>query len=138
MEGSKKLIERLRIDDQLLKNGGFIKKRYNFSQVSNVILDDESIAIDTKGLYSIIQRWITYYENSQLDKEFLRKKASVGINKFDRMWDELKKFGYLKQYRISCGESRFVYVYELLDEPDLTNISTVTLSISEFNLQQNS
>ena len=30
-------------------------------QISNYILDDENIPIDTEGLYCIIQRWITYY-----------------------------------------------------------------------------
>lgn len=118
--------------NNILENGGFIRKRYNFSQVSNYILDDENIPIETRGLYVIIQRWITYYENGHISKEFIRKKCSVGIDKFDRMWKELKVLGYLKQYRIASGKNRFIYVYDLLDEPDTTNTETITLSLQMF------
>lgn len=118
--------------DNILENGGFIRKRYNFSQVSNYILDDESIPIETRGLYVIIQRWITYYENGHISKEFIRKKCSVGIDKFDRMWRELKALGYLKQYMIASGKNKFIYVYELLDQPDTTNTETITLSLQMF------
>lgn len=52
--------EEMILDNNKLSSGGFLKKRYNFSQVSNCVLDDENIAIDTKCLYVIIQRWITY------------------------------------------------------------------------------
>lgn len=124
--------EEMILDNNKLSSGGFLKKRYNFSQVSNCVLDDENIAIDTKCLYVIIQRWITYYENGHISKEFIRKKFNVGINKFDRMWDELKKLGYLKQYRIASGKNRFIYVYDLLDEPDTTNTETINVSIGMF------
>lgn len=118
--------------NNILENGGFIRKRYNFSQVSNYILDDENIPIETRGLYVIIQRWITYYENGHISKEFIRKKSSVGIDKFDRMWKELKVLGYLKQYRIASGKNKFIYVYDLLDQPDTTNTETITLSLQMF------
>lgn len=129
---TEKFIKRLKEND-LFKHGGFFKKKYNFSQVSNVILDDEDIPIETKGLYAIIQRWVTYYDDSRLEKEFIRKKSDVGVNKFDRMWQELKIKGYLKQYRVCCGNNRFIYVYDLLDTPDTSDTNTVNISITEFN-----
>ena len=128
----RRITEEMVLDSNRLSSGGFLKKRYNFSQVSNCILDDENIPIETRGLYVIIQRWITYYENGHISKEFIRKKCNVGINKFDRMWDELKKLGYLKQYRIASGKNRFIYVYDLLDEPDLTNTETMNVSVGVF------
>lgn len=128
---TKSLIKRLKADQNLLKTGGIVKKRFNFSPVSNTVIDDSTIPIETRGLYVIIQRWITYYDNSHLDKEFLRKKANVGIDKFERMWKELKTFGYLKQYRITSGKGSFIYIYELLDEPDLTNVATVNVSMKD-------
>lgn len=128
----KRITEEIVLDDNKLSSGGFLKKKYNFSQVSNCILDDESIPIETKGLYVIIQRWIIYYDNGHISKEFIRKKCNVGINKFDRIWDELKKLGYLKQYRIASGKNRFLYVYDLLDEPDTTNTETINISLSAF------
>jgi len=129
------LIERLKQDADVLNTGGFLKKRYNFSQVSNMALDDESMSIDARGLYSVIQRWITYYENNRLDKTFLRKKCATGEVKFDRMWKELKKFGYLKQYKISAGKNKFIYVYDLLDKPNMENTETISMSLKEFNKQ---
>lgn len=128
----RRITEEIAVDSDRLYTGGFLKKRYNFSQISNCILDDENVPIDTKGLYSIIQRWITYYENGHISKEFIRKKCNVGINKFDRMWDELKKLGYLKQYRIASGKNRFIYVYDLLDDPDLSNTETINISLNVF------
>lgn len=89
----------------------------NRIQISNCILDDKNIPIDTRGLYCIIQRWITYYENGHISKEFIREKCNVGINKFDRMWDELKKLGVLKQYRIPT-KNGFVYKYNLNNHVD--------------------
>lgn len=127
----KSIIERIKVED-LLSQGGFLRKRNNFSQVSNTAIDDESLTIEAKGLYTIIQRWITYYESPRLDKEFLRKRCKVGMDKFDRIWKELKVKGYLKQYRVCSGKTRFVYIYELLDTPDLRNTETITISLSEY------
>lgn len=98
--------------NNILENGGFIRKRYNFSQVSNYILDDENIPIETRGLYVIIQRWIDKDGNLPT-KEFLRNKCNVGEAKFDRMWCELKRLGCLKQIRLSLGKNRFKYKYIL-------------------------
>lgn len=128
----KRITEEIALDNDKLYTGGFLKKRYNFSQISNCILDDKNIPIDTRALYCIIQRWITYYENGHISKEFIREKCNVGINKFDRMWDELKKLGYLKQYRVASGKNRFIYVYDLLDTPDLTNTETINISLNAF------
>lgn len=128
-----RLSKEIELNPNKMSKGGFLKKKYNFSQVYNYILDDETIPLDTKGLYVIIQRWVTYYENGHISKDFIMKKCSVGINKFDRMWNELKTLGYLKQYRISSGKNRFIYVYDLLDKPDITNTETINVSLREFN-----
>ena len=127
------LIKRIELSGILKVGGGMLPPRHNFSQISNNVLDDENLPIEVKGLYAIVRRWITYYEEQRLDKEFLRKKCKVGIDKFDRMWKELKTHGYLKQYRVSCGKNRFVYVYDLLDEPDLKNTGTINISLRDFN-----
>ncbi len=126
------LLKRLQEEELVSSQGGFLSKRYNFSQVSNNAVDDENLSIEAKGLYVIIQRWVTYYSSQRLDKEFLRKKCGVGIDKFNRIWSELKSNGYIKQYRVCSGKNKFIYVYDLLDIPDTKVEATTTISIKDY------
>lgn len=52
-----------------VSGGKFRKKRVNFSMVSNEILRDNSISLKAKGLYSLIQSYVTL-ENFTLYKGF--------------------------------------------------------------------
>lgn len=96
--------------------GRFRKKKNNFSMVSNAIIRDENISLKAKGLYALIQSYITI-DDFTLYKDFLVTKCKEGVSSFDSAWKELKKFGYLKQYKINSREG-FYYEYELLDSPD--------------------
>lgn len=107
----------------------FRSKVVPFTQVSNVALDDEKLSLKAQGLYAKIQRYITI-PNFVLNVEYLMSKCSDKETSFENGWKELKRNGYLKQYRISYtqetienGEvkrrNKFRYEYELLDTPDL-------------------
>jgi hypothetical protein len=98
------------------KGGRFRKKQINFSQVSNDILRNENISLKAKGLYAIIQSYITL-EDFTLYKKFLMNKCKEGEKAFDAAWKELKDNGYLVQYKMREGANSFYYEYELLDEP---------------------
>lgn len=99
-------------------NGGrFRKKRVNFSMVSNRILRDETISLKAKGLYALIQSYITL-DDFILYKNFLQKKCCEGKKSFETAWKELKDTGYLLQYRMKDEKNHFYYEYELLDEPE--------------------
>lgn len=98
------------------KSGRFRKKKVNFSMVSNSIIRDADISLKAKGLYALIQSYITI-ENFTLYKGFLQSKCCEGKKAFESAWQELKKSGYLVQYRMQDSETKqFYWEYELLDE----------------------
>lgn len=104
----------------------FRRKEQKYTQVYNTIIFKEK-DIELTGLYTTIQACIDLEQNTKgTDKEFIVSKKSLqhfcgcGERKFDKNWDNLKKAGYLKQYKIKAANGKFEYEYELLDEPDLT------------------
>ena len=99
------------------KSGRFRKKKINFSMVSNSIIRNKDISLKAKGLYALIQSYITM-DNFTLYKSFLMSRCCEGERAFDSAWKELKESGYLKMYKIREGAKTFVYEYELLDVPD--------------------
>lgn len=97
-----------------MENGAFRKKRVYFSQVSNSALRDNTLSLKAKGLYALIQSYITI-EGFTLYKSMLLKECKESKTAFDGAWEELKANGYLKQYRIRAEGGMFCYEYELLD-----------------------
>lgn len=96
--------------------GKFRKKRTNFSMVSNDIIRNDNVSLKAKGLYALIQSYITL-ENFTLYKGFLQSKCIEGERAFDSAWRELKEKGYLVQYKLKDESNKYFYEYELLDEP---------------------
>lgn len=107
---------------QTYTGGKFRKKRVNFSMVSNEILRNERISLKTKGLYSLIQSYITM-DDFTLYKGFLMSKCPEGRRSFDSAWNQLKQLGYLVQYRMKDEKNHFYYEYELLDVPVHQNVT---------------
>lgn len=98
-------------------NGVFRKKKVYFTQVSNVALRDTKLSLKAKGLYALIQSYITI-EDFTLYKNHLSKQCKEGRDGFHSAWNELIKAGYLKQYRIRNEKGVFYYEYDLLDTPE--------------------
>jgi hypothetical protein len=96
------------------EHGSFKKKKVYFTQVSNNAVLDKELSMKAKGLYSIIQHFITI-ENFKLYKNHLRKQCKEGKKCFDSSWLELKTLGYLKQEKIRGEKGQYTYEYELLD-----------------------
>ncbi len=101
-----------------MKTGKFRKKKIYFTQVSNQALRDVNLSLKAKGLYALIQSYITI-ENFTLYKTFLLKNCKEGKKAFESAWKELKDLGYLIQYRLQEENGQFFYEYELLDEPQI-------------------
>lgn len=100
-----------------MNSGAFRKKKVYFTQVSNNILRDANISLKAKGLYSLIQSYITI-EGFTLYKTFLMKQCKEGERAFESTWKELKDKGYLIQYKLKDNKTGvFYYEYELMDEP---------------------
>lgn len=110
------------------QSGNFRPKRINFAPVSNSTLKDFRLSLKAKGLYALIQSYITM-PNCTLNKGWLRDRCREGEKAFDSAWKELKDCGYLKQYRIPNGKNdTFRYEYELLDEADESRPALITLN----------
>lgn len=97
-------------------NGTFKAKRLYFSQVSNTALRDPSLSLKAKGLYALIQSYITI-ENFILYKTTLKNKCKEGLEAFEGTWKELKEQGYLLQEKTRANTGAYRYEYELLDNP---------------------
>lgn len=72
--------------------GKFRKKKVNFSMISNEIIRDDTVSLKSKGLYALIQSYITL-EDFSLYKGFLLSKCKEGKKAFDAAWKELKDAG---------------------------------------------
>ena len=101
--------------DNKTENGRFRKRKVTFAQVSNVALRDSNLSLKAKGLYSIIQSYITM-EDFVLYKSYLMKLSTDKETSFKGAWKELKEAGYLVQYKLQDEKGFFYYEYELLDE----------------------
>ena len=110
-----------------VKSGTF-RKKTNFAAVSNSALKDPKLSLKAKGLYSVIQSYITM-PDIELKKSKLRALCQEGEKAFETVWKELKEAGYLKIYRSPTGEDdQFKYEYELLDMADLSRPALLTLN----------
>lgn len=99
---------------------GFFRNKVPFVPISQVVAKDKEISLKAKGLYLLIQSYITIH-NFKLYKSYLMSVCVEGQCSFDSAWNELKEKGYLKIYKIAKSDSKgFYYEYELLDtaEPD--------------------
>ena len=101
------------------RSGQFRKKKVYFTQVSNVALRDPKLSLKAKGLYALIQSYLTI-EDFTLYKNTLKKHLKEGEKAFENSWKELKDAAYLIQYRMQDPKTKhFYYEYELLDAPDV-------------------
>ena len=99
-----------------MEQGKFRKKRNKFSQISNVAIQDETMSPQARFLYCLISSYISIPDFT-LYKSFIKKKASLGKDAFQKYWNELKTKGYLLQYELRDEKGKYYYEYELLDEP---------------------
>lgn len=105
-----------------MSNGFFRKKKVYFTQVSNTALRDKKLTLKAKGLYAIIQSYITI-EDFTLYKSTLEKQCKEKRDAFNGAWKELKDNGYLIQYKYKNEKGTFNYEYELLDIPQLEEVT---------------
>lgn len=95
--------------------GKFRHKKVNFSMVSNEVLRNDAVSLKAKGLYALIQSYITI-EDFSLYKGFLLSKCKEGKKAFDAAWKELKDTGYLIQYQMQDPKTKqFYWEYDLID-----------------------
>ncbi|WP_288925307.1 DUF6017 domain-containing protein [Aminobacterium colombiense] len=99
-----------------MANGnGRIRKKSGFTAVSNSVVKDRNLSLKAKGLYMLIQSYITI-PGFDLYLNTLKKQCKEGEHSFMNTWRELKDNGYLIQYKKQGPGGLFEYEYELLDE----------------------
>ena len=96
---------------------GFFRSKKGFTVVQNEITRDTNISLKAKGLYLVIQAYISM-PDKKWTKEDFRNLTKEGKKAFDSAWKELKDFGYLKVHFMP-DNGKWKTEYELLDEPDL-------------------
>lgn len=111
-----------------IQHDGFFREKISFTQVSNLALRDKKLSYRAKGLYAVIQSYITI-PNFKLYKRHLMQMSTEGQKAFQTAWNELKENGYLKQYRIRDESGGFRYEYDLLDKPDPSSPATLNLRL---------
>lgn len=95
---------------------GFFRSKKGFTVVQNEITRDNTISLRAKGLYLVIQAYITMPDKKWTKEDFLNL-AKEGRKAFDTAWQELKDNGYLKVHFMP-DNGKWRAEYELLDEPD--------------------
>lgn len=78
---------------------GFFRSKKGFTVVQNEITRDVNISLKAKGLYLVIQAYISM-PDKKWTKEDFRNLTKEGKKAFDSAWKELKDFGYLKVHFI--------------------------------------
>ena len=97
------------------KIDGQFRKKKGFTNVGNSVVRNRHLSLGAKGLYTLIQSFITMPDKSFLQKDFLNM-SKEGKKAFLSAWNELKEQGYIVKYvyRVNGG---FFNEYDLMDEP---------------------
>ena len=106
---------------------GFFRNKTAFVPIPQVIAKDKELSLKAKGLYLLIQSYITI-PNFKLYKSYLMSVCIEGQCSFDSACNELKNKGYLKIFKIAKADTKgFYYEYDLLDtaEPDTPSLIVV-------------
>lgn len=98
------------------ETGRFRQKKVSFTAMSNKVLFDINLDMDTRALHNMITYYISIPDFT-LYKSHLQKQSGAGQRAFNRMWKQLKDNGYLVQYKFKDEKGTFYYEYELFDEP---------------------
>lgn len=94
---------------------GIFRSKKGFTVVQNSVTKDGKLSLKAKGLYVLIQAYITMPDKNYKKSDFL-KMVTEGKCAFESAWKELKASGYIKQHVYSNGKG-FRVEYDLLDEP---------------------
>lgn len=108
-----------------MEKSTFKRKEVPFSQVSNHALRDPNLSFKAKGLYGLIQSYVTI-PGFTLYYNHLKKHCKESDHAFKSAMKELRETGYLAQHKKKGQGGMFYYEYELFDIPSPTTDGTST------------
>lgn len=111
----------------------FKNKDLRYCLVSNDLTRDSNLSLRAKGLYLLIQSYITI-PNFQLYKKFLLSLCIEGRESFEKSWKELSDAGYLASTRVRDSRGSFCYNYDLLES--VSNRKQISLIDTEFSSKE--
>lgn len=107
----------LRLDRGVEMADGIFRRKNGFTVVQNQIARDSNVSLKGKGLYLLIQSYITMPDKVWKKSDF-EKYSTDGSKSFETAWNDLRDSGYLKWHRVYVKETgKFRDEFELLDEP---------------------
>lgn len=121
--------------DSFVQHNVSYEPKKNFTKIDNEVINWDAMSLEAKGLYMLLMQK-TRIPEFVLCKETAKKCCKNGKKSFNRVWDELKRLGFLKLFRVRNINNRYYYEYELLEipdssVPDLTNVRMNTFIIDE-------
>lgn len=122
---TKKGIFFMTIASEQVNNGGFRKTvsfKNGFARTSNHIAQSKELSFKAKGLALTISAYNSI-PNLTVSKDFLKNHCVDGECCFDSCWKELQEKGFLKTYAYMSSSGKWMFEYELLDEPRCDGIT---------------
>lgn len=95
----------------------YIKKKTKFTQISNICLYDNRLNLDTRGLMCIL---LSYPDDWQFYNRSIAKISNIGVDKLNKLYRQLEKYGYLKRTKKRDDKGKFRgFEFEICDEGTL-------------------
>ncbi|MDY3201398.1 MAG: helix-turn-helix domain-containing protein [Arcobacter sp.] len=95
----------------------YIKKKTKFTQISNICLYDNRLNLDTRGLMCIL---LSYPDDWQFYNRSIAKISNIGVDKLNKLYRQLEKYGYLKRTKRRDDKGKFRgFEFEICDEGTL-------------------
>jgi len=104
---------------QIVRSKKTGKSRY--TPISNEIIQSKTLTIEERGvliyLLSLPEDWVIY-------KKYIWKDINIGRDKFNRIWANLVKYGYIVSIKVIDINSNLIvgYNHVVYEEPVLPNI----------------
>ncbi|MCG3706733.1 helix-turn-helix domain-containing protein [Aliarcobacter butzleri] len=96
------------------ENFNYIKKKTKFTQISNICLYDDRLSLDSRGLMCIL---LSYPDNWKFYNINIAKISGIGIDKLNKLYRQLEKYGYLKRTKKRDDKGKFRgFEFEISDE----------------------
>lgn len=121
--------------DSFVQHNVSYEPKRNFTKIDNDVINWDAMSLEAKGLYTLLMQK-TRIPEFVLCKETAKKCCKNGKKSFNRVWDELKRLGFLKLYRIRNINNRYYYEYELLQTPDSSVPDLTNVRLNEFIIDE--